>query len=198
MISSGFYAYVYADPRDQAPFYVGKGQGRRARKHLVQTSNPGMARRLAELRDQGLEPEISIYRCDSEAHAFELERVLIEAYGRLVDGSGTLVNILEAGERSGGFAGRRHSEESKARIRAAMQARVMTPEHKEKVRQKARLRTFPDIARERAAAWSRTPAGRAQRAKQARDMGPEHQAKMVAAAREAVKGRPRKSRSGDQ
>lgn len=146
-----FYAYVYVDPRDGKPFYVGKGQGRRARKHLVQTSNRGMAARLDELRAAGLEPEISTYACDNEAHALELERVLIEAYGRLVDGSGCLVNILEAGDRSGGFAGRRHTEESKARIRAAMQARKLSETHRARITE-----------------WARSPRGRAVRSDAAR------------------------------
>jgi hypothetical protein len=184
-----FYAYVYADPRDGLPFYVGKGQGHRARKHLHQATNRGMAQRLADLQDAEQEPQIAVYSCDSEAHALELERVLIEAYGRLIDGSGTLVNVLEGGTNSAGFAGRRHTAESKERIRAAMKARVMTPEHKEKIRAKAKLRTFPPLARERAAEWSRTPAGREQRAKQARDMGPAHQARMVEAARETFRRR---------
>lgn len=141
-----FYAYVYSDPRTGLPFYVGKGQGRRARKHLVQTANRGMAARLDELRGAGLQPRICVYGCDSEAHAFELERVLIDAYGRQCDGSGSLVNILEAGERSGGFAGRRHSEETKARIRAAMQARRLTAEHRARITE-----------------WARSPRGRAVR-----------------------------------
>lgn len=123
-----FYAYVYTDPRDGRPFYVGKGQGRRARKHLVQPTNTGMAKRIADLRGQGLTPEIATYPCDSEAHALELERVLIAAYGRLCDGSGCLVNVLEAGDRSGGFAGRQHSEETKQRIGNAQRGRKRPPE----------------------------------------------------------------------
>lgn len=155
-----FYAYVYADPRTGVPFYVGKGQGRRARKHLVQTTNRGMAARLAELREVGLEPLISVYGCDSEAHALELERVLIDAYGRQCDGSGSLVNILEAGDRSGGFAGRRHSEETKARIRAAMQARRLTVEHRARVTE-----------------WARSPRGRAVRSAAASKRNAEYHAR---------------------
>lgn len=123
-----FYAYVYVDPRDGRPFYVGKGQGSRARKHLVQATNRGMAARLDALRAEGMLPEITTYGCDSEAHALELERVLIEAYGRLCDGSGCLVNILEAGDRSGGFSGRRHSDETKRRIGEAQRGRKRAPE----------------------------------------------------------------------
>lgn len=141
-----YYAYVYVDPRDGVPFYVGKGQRYRAHKHLHQCSNAGLAARLAELRAVGIVPDIRIYHCDNEPHAYELERVLIDAYGRRVNRSGTLYNILEAGECSGGMAGRKHRPESIERIRAAMKARRLTPEHKAKI-----------------GAWGRTPAGRAAR-----------------------------------
>lgn len=30
----GYYVYLYIDPRDGQPFYVGKGQGERALSHL--------------------------------------------------------------------------------------------------------------------------------------------------------------------
>lgn len=127
-----FYAYLYFDPRTDAPFYVGKGQGYRARKHLHQATNRGMADRLEELQALGLRPRIEICDCRDEPHAFELERQLIAAYGRQCDG-GPLCNVLEAGDASGGFKGRQHSEESKAKIRAAMKARRLTPEHKARI-----------------------------------------------------------------
>lgn len=145
-----FYAYVYVDPRDSAPFYVGKGKGYRARKHLHQTTNPGMAARLAELKAAGVAPQIGILPCASSHESLEVEAALIAAFGRLVDG-GTLVNRSPGG--SDGMGGKKHNEESKAKIRAAMRARVMSPEHKEKIRAKARLRTFNDVARQRAIEW---------------------------------------------
>ena len=30
----GFYVYLYTDPRNEKPFYVGKGKGNRAFSHL--------------------------------------------------------------------------------------------------------------------------------------------------------------------
>ena len=166
-----FYTYAYFDPRDGLPFYVGKGQGHRARKHLHQATNPGVAARLGELRGLGLEPRIDKYPCADEAAAFELERQLIAQLGRQCDG-GPLCNVLEAGDRSGGFAGRKHSEESKAKIRAAMKARRLTDEHKARIGAANKGRPGP------------TPQLQ-ERMKQARK-NPEVRAKLSAAARKGA------------
>lgn len=137
-----FYAYVYFDPRTDIPFYVGKGQGYRAKKHLHQATNRGVAERIADLRAAGWQPRIETHDCRDEAHAFELERQLIAAYGRQCEG-GPLCNVLEAGERSGGFAGRKHTPETKAKIRAAMQARRLTPEHRANISRACKGRPGP-------------------------------------------------------
>jgi len=127
-----FYAYVYFDPRDDAPFYVGKGQGYRARKHLHQATNRGVANRISTLRAAGLFPRIETYPCADEPAAFELERRLIARYGRQCEG-GTLCNVLEAGDRSGGMLGRKHSDETKAKIRAALSGRRLSREHRARI-----------------------------------------------------------------
>ena len=137
-----FYVYLYFDPRTDIPFYVGKGQGYRARKHLHQSTNAGVSQRLADLRAAGLTPRIERYDCRDEPHALELERQLIAAYGRQCDG-GPLCNVLEAGDRSGGMAGRRHSEATKAKIRAAMQARRLSPEHRANISRARKGRPGP-------------------------------------------------------
>lgn len=185
-----FYVYTYFDPRTDLPFYVGKGQKYRARKHLHQTGNTGMARRLLALKAEGLEPEIDIYYAESEAEAFNLERLLIAIYGRLVNGSGHLVNILEAGERTGGFAGHRHSEAAKQRIREAQKGRQWSPEQRANQRAAAKKRTLSPLARQRAVEWGQSEEGRAVRSVLAkRTVTPERLAEMTARAAEVNRGR---------
>lgn len=185
-----FYAYLYFDPRTDEPFYVGKGQAYRARKHLHQATNKGVAARLVDLRAVGLAPRIETYECESEAHAFELERQLIAAYGRQCDG-GPLANVLEGGERSAGFEGRKHSEESKAKIRSALKARRLTAEHKARIGAANKGRPGPSPEKQALmAAARRRPEVRAKLAASAkRNLTPERQAAMVAAARRVNKGR---------
>jgi hypothetical protein len=56
----GYYVYVYTDPRDKKPFYVGKGQGPRALAHLSASAESRKVAVLNELREPGLEPQIDI------------------------------------------------------------------------------------------------------------------------------------------
>lgn len=181
-----FYAYLYFDPRTDVPFYVGKGRGYRARKHLHQATNRGVADRLEELRALGLRPRIETYDCRDEPHAFELERQLIALYGRQCDG-GPLCNVLEGGERSAGFEGRRHSEESKAKIRAAMKARRLSPEHKARIGAANKGRSGPSPERQaKMIAARRNPAVRAKMSVASkRAWTPEKQAAMIAASQRA-------------
>lgn len=57
-----FYAYVYFDPRDGLPFYVGKGQGYRARKHLHQATNKGVAERIGDEIEETVEAVAKVIR----------------------------------------------------------------------------------------------------------------------------------------
>lgn len=156
-----FYAYAYFDPRDGSPFYIGKGQGYRSQKHLHQAANKGVADRLSTLRALGLRPTIETYPCADEAAAFELERQLIARYGRECEG-GPLCNILEAGERSGGMAGRKHSVETKEKIRAAMKARRLSDEHRQRISAANKGRPGPSPEQQsRMIAARRNPAVRA-------------------------------------
>lgn len=56
----GHYVYLYIDPRNEQPFYVGKGQGGRALSHLSEAAESRKCARIAELRAEGKEPRVDI------------------------------------------------------------------------------------------------------------------------------------------
>ena len=94
-----FYIYLYYDPRDNIPIYVGKGKGKRAYDHLISANNSGLSEAIAECRALGLEPVVNIeeyFKTDREACAREVE--LISHYGRRIMGDGSLFNIMPGGE----------------------------------------------------------------------------------------------------
>ncbi len=68
------YVYLYIDPRNERPFYVGKGTGNRCFAHLGGKGDSEKNAVLKELRAIGLEPQIDILRyalTDDEASLVE-------------------------------------------------------------------------------------------------------------------------------
>jgi hypothetical protein len=80
----GYYGYLYVDPCNEQPFYVGKGQGERALAHLSEEAESRKCARTAELlRAEGKEPRIDILAhklCDEE-RAFRIEAAIIDLFG---------------------------------------------------------------------------------------------------------------------
>jgi hypothetical protein len=79
----GYYVYLYIDPRDERPFYVGKGKGGRALSHLSQEAESRKCARIAELRAEGREPRIDIlaHELRDEETAFRIEAAVIDLFG---------------------------------------------------------------------------------------------------------------------
>jgi hypothetical protein len=96
-----YYVYILTDPRNNLPFYVGKGKGKRALSHLKETKNTTINVRkynkIQSIIGDGLIPLISYHSINlTEKEAYNLETDLIKQYGRKdYDEGGILLNICE-------------------------------------------------------------------------------------------------------
>ena len=74
--------YVYIDPRTNKPFYLGKGRGNRAFKHLSSSGNTRKAKILRDLKKAGLKPAIEILKYGLNAEqALLVESTAIDLLG---------------------------------------------------------------------------------------------------------------------
>lgn len=77
-----FYVYLYSDPQNSQPFYIGKGVGNRAFSHLSDASESGKVARIREIREAGREPTIEILAFGlDETTAFKVEAAAIDLVG---------------------------------------------------------------------------------------------------------------------
>jgi LEM-3-like GIY-YIG domain len=78
-----YYVYVYIDPRNYEEFYYGKGKGSRKNAHLTDTSDTAKAKRISEIKREGLVPIIRVIARDlSEKEAFLIEKTLLWKLGK--------------------------------------------------------------------------------------------------------------------
>ena len=112
-----FYVYVYLDPRkpgkfkygeyefEYEPFYVGKGEGDRFRRHLteyqlVHDKNKLKVHKIKKIiKEIGKHPIVIKFKDNiSEKESFELETKMIITIGRKDLGKGPLTNLTDGGE----------------------------------------------------------------------------------------------------
>lgn len=101
-----YYVYDLIDPRNNQPFYVGKGQGGRMYNHVTMVRNgkhdhnKPKCEMIESIMSDGLEVTHHIvewFSTDKEALMFERDR--IRTIGRVVDSSGPLLNIKSGDEK---------------------------------------------------------------------------------------------------
>lgn len=99
-----FYVYKLIDPRDNLPFYVGKGKARRSRVHFNPSSkgqNPYKDAVIDNIRADGLDVVVEHIKCADEGEALALEQALIFELGRRDLNTGILTNLQNGGEGAG-------------------------------------------------------------------------------------------------
>lgn len=125
------YAYFCFDPRDGEVFYVGKGRGKRAFRHVDgRSQNALVARRIAKLKDAGFVPVVELLPAATDEAAFALEHRLVAMFGRHDKGAGTLLNRTDGGD---GPKGRVFTAEEKAAIAARLKGRPVSAATREKL-----------------------------------------------------------------
>ncbi len=112
-----YYVYALIDPRDNQPFYIGKGKNKRMYNHkreamIGKTSNAEKATRIRRIIDSGRDVVYQIIKGDlSEQEAFRLEKQTILDIG--------LDNLTNAS--------RGNDPEAKYRFQAAAMLRRLVP-----------------------------------------------------------------------
>jgi hypothetical protein len=82
------YVYVYTDPRNGKPFYVGKGKGGRLFTHLDDDTETDKTATIRAIRKAGKEPRIDILRyglTDAEAALVEASAIDLVGLSRLTN-----------------------------------------------------------------------------------------------------------------
>lgn len=122
-----YYVYIYYDPRKSPPepIYVGRGNGRRAYKHLTKCSNSILKAKIEHIRQINLEPIVEKIHSEltfEEASTYERKYIL--EYGRINIDTGTLCNFTDRGD---GTCGYRHKPETLEILSKQRKGKKQTP-----------------------------------------------------------------------
>jgi hypothetical protein len=143
-----YYIYYYIDPRDNLPFYVGKGINDRLFDHLYETEfnteNRHKFYRIQYLKNNGLAPIIKkvIENIEDEFLAYELETKEILKYGRIgYESYGILTNVCLGSK----------PPSPKGRIKSQIHRQRLSESHTGKIVSESTKRKNSDITKERIA-----------------------------------------------
>lgn len=115
-----FYTYLWCDPKDKTPRYVGKGCKQRVWDQIQAIQpNTQTTRMLKKRFDEGFICIPKIIWVDSEAEAFELEKLLISEIGRQDLGQGPLFNHTDGGAGGRIYLTPEAEQSRRERIRAS-------------------------------------------------------------------------------
>lgn len=127
-MSNDFYVYIWKRPCG-APFYVGKGSGKR--ETVEHRRNPIFRNIVAKIRARGEEPVVErIFDGITEREAFAHEIALVAKYGRKNNHTGILANLTDGGDGVSGWVA---SAETRARMSAANKGKVLSEDHRAKI-----------------------------------------------------------------
>jgi hypothetical protein len=110
---SEFYVYMYFD-KNGLPLYVGKGSSERWRHRQKHKSGRSWIDCILLL--QGELPCVILHSGLTEEQAFNYEKQIISALGRISNKTGCLVNLTDGGDAPPSRKGVMLSEETKAKI----------------------------------------------------------------------------------
>ncbi len=107
-MNQNYYVYYLIDPRNCQPFYIGKGKGNRMFVHEQEvvgnhkTAIKPHHDRIREILAIGLQIQYEkVLFNATETQALNKERILIEQYGRICNGTGILLNKSSGGSNGG-------------------------------------------------------------------------------------------------
>ena len=127
------YVYTLVDPRNNLPFYVGKGSGERCNAHVVEAKYYVQRKslklnKIRKLMRLGMEPiVVKVEENVSDKQALDLECLLI---AEMRDLGFALTNMTDGGDGAKGY---KHTEEHKQMMREKFKGRIVTEEHRKKM-----------------------------------------------------------------
>jgi len=134
-----FYVYGLYDPLKNELFYIGKGKiaNNRHKDHLTERrgkENKLRWQRICHLRKAGVEPviQILIENIECEETAYNEESKLIKQYGKIIDNTGILTNILDDA-RPPSWKGRIKTAEHRKNLSLAHMGKTLSEETKRKI-----------------------------------------------------------------
>lgn len=104
-MNNKYYVYALIDPRNNVPFYIGKGSGKRDTAHIKEAHQPTKnwvnflkCQRILSIENKGMAVGFArLYNNLTEIEAYKIEETEITKWGKIIDGTGCLTNLADGG-----------------------------------------------------------------------------------------------------